>query len=236
MAAGLIGFTAGHRDRRGDGQRLLLRAVRLARRPLHVQRRVGRLLRRPRGRARGLVRPPRGRRARTRGTTARTRARSERDRAASSTQQQRTDRTADAPADPADDADARAARRTDAPRRTQTANQHGSASSYEARGQNRDRSSTASRTQRHQVGRVLRLLERQVGARRPARADKAAARAVGGGGGGGARGDDGDAMTSAARIVLQLLAATLAVVSCAPLRPQRATRIFAHAGRGGARR
>ena len=35
-----------HRDRRGDGQRLLLRSVRMARRRLHVQRRVGRLLRR----------------------------------------------------------------------------------------------------------------------------------------------------------------------------------------------
>ena len=49
------------RDRRGDGQRLLLRAVWLARQPLHVQRRVGRLVRRSRGRARGLVRQSRRR-------------------------------------------------------------------------------------------------------------------------------------------------------------------------------
>ena len=35
------------RDRRGDRQRLLLRSVRLARRRVHVQRRVGRLLRPP---------------------------------------------------------------------------------------------------------------------------------------------------------------------------------------------
>ena len=50
-----------HRHRRGDGQRLLLRALRMARRRLHVQRRVGRLLRRPRGRAGGFLRSPRGR-------------------------------------------------------------------------------------------------------------------------------------------------------------------------------
>ena len=50
----------GHRDRRGHRQRLLLRPVRVARRRVHVQRRVGRLLRPPRRRARGLDRPPRG--------------------------------------------------------------------------------------------------------------------------------------------------------------------------------
>ena len=56
----------GDRHRRGDGQQLLLRSLRLARRGLHVQRRVGRLLRQPRGCARGLAGPPRGSRGRAR--------------------------------------------------------------------------------------------------------------------------------------------------------------------------
>ena len=60
------------RDRRGDRQQLLPRAVRLARRRLHVQRRVGRLVRRPRRRARGLLREPRGRARGLRRTTGRT--------------------------------------------------------------------------------------------------------------------------------------------------------------------
>ena len=48
-----------HCHRGGDGQPLLLRAVRLARRRVHVQRRVGRLLGPPRGRARRLDGSPR---------------------------------------------------------------------------------------------------------------------------------------------------------------------------------
>src|SRR5262245_912403 len=49
-----------HRDRRSGQQQLLLRTVRLARRRLHVQRRLGRLLRPPRRRARRLDGSPRG--------------------------------------------------------------------------------------------------------------------------------------------------------------------------------
>ena len=59
-------FHRRHRAGRRDRQRLLLRSVRMARRRLHVRRRVGRLGRPPRGCARRLAGPPRrsGRRAR----------------------------------------------------------------------------------------------------------------------------------------------------------------------------
>ena len=53
-----------HRHWRGDRQRLLLRTPRLARRRLHVRRRVGRLQRRARRCARRLAGPPRGSRRR----------------------------------------------------------------------------------------------------------------------------------------------------------------------------
>ena len=161
MAAGLIGFTAGHRDRRGDGQRLLLRAVWLARQPLHVQRRVGRLVRRSRGRARGLVRQPRGRARGLRGpsrgygrlATASGR-RMPRSNAATgqSTRPAAADRaTAERPVVPASTAQtarssggtSTSARATGQAATPTTQSASGGTSSYQARGQNRDRSSTA---------------------------------------------------------------------------------------------
>ena len=72
----IIGFTAGIAIGAAMDNDYYYGPVRVARRRVHVQRRVGRLLRPPRGRARGLDRSPRGSRRRNAPTSAREHVRS----------------------------------------------------------------------------------------------------------------------------------------------------------------
>ena len=90
VAAGLIGFTAGIAIGAAIDNNYYYGPVRLARRRLHVQRRVGRLVRRPRGRARGLAGPPRGHRRRAR--RPRENAQEQRTERQQNAQEQRTER------------------------------------------------------------------------------------------------------------------------------------------------
>ena len=170
-----------HRDRRGDRQRLLLRAVRMARRA-YMYNDAWDDYYDDREDAREDWQDHREDVREERGTTARTPGVEQRpgiEHASSSAriaqqtrqQTQSTDRRRRA-------RPAAQAARGHADRHDST-----SASSYEARGQNRDRSSTASRAERHQVGRVFRLLERQVGALGQRAWATAAAPSSGGGGG-----------------------------------------------------
>ena len=149
-----------HRDRRGDGQRLLLRSVWLARQPPHVQRRVGRLVRRSRGCARGLVRQPRGRARGLRGQSRGPGGLAKRAgvECPGTTHRAAVDRAAAADRAPAerpvvcgiDGQTARSsggtstsARATGQAATPTTQSASGGTSSYQARGQDRDRSSTA---------------------------------------------------------------------------------------------
>ena len=163
-------FHGGHRDRRGRQQQLLLRSVRMARRGLHVQRRVGRLLRPPRGRARGLAGPSRGSR---RGARRSRRA---------TAQEERTERRSSAPSGrratgnraddearqkPAGAAARRAQRGAGAPGDRVDGDDEGSARMSPAatvKPRIAPRTTTPERSGT-KLGRILRLLERKVGAR-----------------------------------------------------------------------
>ena len=141
-----------HRDRRRHGQRLLLRSVRVGRRLPHVQRRVGQLVRPSRGRARGLAWTT----ARTSSTSAASGGRRGRS-SAPSGQRTAGGRHGDAgAAHRAAAANAAGDPRRERSARTATGTRQPRAATAATRPTRRKR-----RAQRHRVGCLLRLLERQ---------------------------------------------------------------------------
>ena len=170
-----------HRDWRGRQQQLLLRSVRLARRRLHVQRRVGRLLRPPRGRARGLAGPPRGHRRRTRRPREQRAGAAHRAAGTNRSSAPNGRRTVPTPRRSAEQ------RRHRLPRQASTEREAAGTAAAESRGYSDDRSQQAT-AERSGTSRT-RSPATRAGSRnaRRARADKAAAAARARSGGGGRR-------------------------------------------------
>ena len=142
----------------------------MARRRLHVQRRVGRLVRRPRGRARGLAGPPRGhgrgaQRSRERRAGAADRADADPQENRPESQAQRTERQQTRQENGPQTQAQRDQRKTDAQAAVSQAKSQGAATA-ESRGYSGDQDQAAKRAERDEIGRVLRLLEREIGAGR----------------------------------------------------------------------